>query len=186
MSKSDSKRGEVRGNIKKQLIDAYESFMRREPGSMDRVLKLVNEFALVKLIYLEHVPDFRQFGSAETADDWAQEVSIKVWQELISKDSERTGEQFYAWVHKIAFNQAADSFNYLLDERATKVPLFVKGIDDQEDGEEHEIENPEIYEPVQQTAKRVKKSRPDDVCLHGPIRHIVKDGKDVLGNGDGR
>jgi len=136
-----------RNSRKQALISAYEAYVRQEPGSMDRVLKLVNEFALLKLIHLEHEPDFKQFGSAETADDWAQEVSIKVWQELVKKDRKRTGEQFYAWVHKIAFNKGNAAFKKLVAEKSTKVSLFVSVDEEDESGNEQTFtnENPLIH-----------------------------------------
>lgn len=127
-------------------MNAYEAYVRKEPRSMDHLLKLVNEFAFLKVRHLEH--DFKDFGSAETADDWAQEVSIKVWQNLeqFANNPASTPASFYSWVHKIAFNQATDAFNLLYEERRIKVDLTVPVRDDygrKKDGEEEE--NPKIY-----------------------------------------
>jgi len=80
-----------RESVRTKLIAAYEAYVRREKASMDNLLKLVNEFAFMKLSHLEYEPDFRQFGSAETADDWAQNVTIKVWQELLKNRDFKSG-----------------------------------------------------------------------------------------------
>jgi hypothetical protein len=183
-SSSGQDKGEVRGQIKTKIIAAYDSYIHGERGSMDRLLKLVSEFALMKLIHLEHEPDFKQFGSAETADDWAQEVSIKVWQQLL-KNKKRTGEAFYAFVHKIAFRMATDAFNQLLEEKAVKVCLFVRSDEEDQDGDKYEEENPEIHAPFYQTSKIVKEEDEEvnEDRAPGPVRHIMKDGKYVQGSG---
>ncbi len=107
---------------------------------MDLLMKLVLKFAFTKVSHLEHEHSFKDFGTAETADDWAQDVTIKVWQGLTgtgAKQFEGTGEQFYSWVHKIAFNQATDAFNDLLEEKKTKVTMFHEI---EEEGERGSIE----------------------------------------------
>jgi RNA polymerase sigma-70 factor (ECF subfamily) len=55
--------------------------------------------------------DFKKFGSAETADDWAQDVFISVWRNL--EKFEGSGSNFYSWVSSIAFNEAQDAFTKL-------------------------------------------------------------------------
>lgn len=139
-----------RAGVRAELMSAYEAYQRREPASMDKLLMVVRKFAYMKLYHLEH--DFKDFGSAETVDDWTQDVSIRVWQSLLKNDN-RTPASFYAWVHKIAFNKGNASFNKLAAERATAVPLFVNstlvrlgqaGDGDPED--DHQEENPALQE----------------------------------------
>ena len=91
--------------------------------------------------HLEYEHNFKEFGTAETADDWAQEVSIKVWQGLTGAGNteifQGTGADFYSWVHKIAFNRATDAFKGLLKEKKTKVAMFHEI---EEEGERGSIE----------------------------------------------
>lgn len=110
---------------------------------MDKLLALVRKFVYMKLYHLEH--DFKDFGSAETVDDWTQDVSIRVWQSLL-KDDRRSPASFYAWVHKIAFNEGNAAFNKLIKEKATKVPLMVPISDEDAGTDEDEQENPELHE----------------------------------------
>jgi RNA polymerase sigma factor (sigma-70 family) len=135
----------TRGRIRKGLIAAYEAYQRREPASMDALMVKVREFAYMKVYHLEF--EFNKFGSAETADDWAQEISIKVWQglEKFDNDPRSTPESFYSWVHKIAFNQGLAAFNDLKKQKREKVGLTVKPRDEF-GSEEEEEDNPEIYE----------------------------------------
>lgn len=132
---AESKR--IRG--REQLIKLYTAHQRQVPGSLERLLDEVRKFAYTKVYHLE--VDFKNIGTSETADDWAQEVTIKVWQGL--NDFNGTPELFYSWVHKIAFNQATEAFGYLKKESELKVPLMVKSSDDKEEGVE-EI-NPLLY-----------------------------------------
>jgi len=150
-----------RTKTRQNLIEAYDSYTRREAGSLDRLMVQVRKFAFTKVSHLEHEHSFKEFGTAETADDWAQEVSIKVWQGLTGtgrkqwvpkakvKGKELThGELFYAWVHKIANNQGADAFNDLLEEKKTKVSLFTSVDEEDEKGkvETFTEENPLIHD----------------------------------------
>jgi RNA polymerase sigma factor (sigma-70 family) len=136
---------ELRKNqTKEELVAAYEAYQRREPGSLDNLLVLAREFALTKVYHLEH--DFREMGSYETADDWAQEVSISVWEGLVGANDTKQfvgdGAGFYAWVHKIAFNRGIKAFNDLKDEQKTKVSWTLK----HGRGEDaYETDNPEVY-----------------------------------------
>jgi len=137
--------GTKREQNRNNLISAYEAYQRREPRSMDNLLAVVRKFAYMKLYHLEH--DFKDFGSAETVDDWAQDVVFKVWQALDKDRFEGTPAEFYSWVHKIAFNRSTDAFNDLQDEKAIKVPLFIKSKEGgDENGDDYEEENPAIYE----------------------------------------
>lgn len=132
-----------RNKKRNALISAYEAYQRQEPLSLDTLLKQVQRFAYTKVYHLEH--DFRHFGSAETADDWAQDVMIKVWQKLSDGSFKGNGEQFYAYVHKIAFNRAQKAFNKLAEAEQTKVPLTVERHEGGDpDAEMYEDDNPEL------------------------------------------
>jgi DNA-directed RNA polymerase specialized sigma24 family protein len=98
----------------------------------------------MKLYHLEF--EFKNFGSAETVDDWAKDVVINVWQNLEKKTFATPGD-FYSWVHKIAFNRSTDAFNDLLEEKSKKVSLFVKTEEggDDHDGDDESVENPLIH-----------------------------------------
>ncbi len=133
-SASDRESRRARGRIRQRLIDGYDAYQRKEPGSMDRLLLLVREFAFLKVSHLEY--EFHNVGTAETADDWAQEVCIKVWQSLPSFKG-GSGSSFYAWVHRISFTTSADAFNTLKHAKDNKEPLLVSvSDDDSEDGDE--------------------------------------------------
>lgn len=137
------KRDKSRAN----LMRAFEDYKQGKSGSMDTLLQIVRKFAFTKVSHLEYERDFEEFGSAETADDWAQDVTIKVWQML--ETFHGTAAQFYSWTHKIAFNQATDAFNNLLKEKKTKVSLFVKNEEDEgddHDGDGESVENPIIHD----------------------------------------
>jgi len=140
---SDKRAAIKRASIRTELMNAYKAYRGREPASMDRLLECVRKFAYMKLYHLEH--DFKGFGSAETADDWAQDVAIKVLHDLDKKVFE-TPADFYSWVHKIAFNKSTDAFNSLKEKKATEVPLFIKSEEGgDENGDTYEEENPLIH-----------------------------------------
>lgn len=134
-----------RDRTRDALIAAYEAMVHQEPGSGDKLLLLVQKFIYSKVYHLEY--EFAKFGSAETADDWAQEATIEVWKGLhrFMNNPKSTPALFYSWVHKIAFNKATDAFKRLLKEKATKVGLTV-GTRDEYGASDGEDENPEIYE----------------------------------------
>jgi len=129
--------GRKKLRIKKQLIRAFTAYQEQQPGGLDLLLTLVRTFAYNKLYYIEY--EFKNFGTAETVDDWAQNIVIDVWQQL---DATMTPDKFYAWVHKITYNHGVDAFNDVLKQKSQKVGLttVVNG----DDGPE-EIDNPEIY-----------------------------------------
>jgi RNA polymerase sigma factor (sigma-70 family) len=120
------------------LMAAFTAYKNGEPNSVNRLISLVREFAYTKVYHLEY--NFKDTGSAETADDWAQEVAIKVWENL--SNFEGSPELFYSWVHKVAFNQASAAFNYLDDAQKSKAGLMVEL-----EGKDRTFfrDNPEIY-----------------------------------------
>lgn len=136
---ADKLAGIKREKLKQKLMDAYESYQRGEKDGLDILLTRVREFVYSKVYHLEH--EFRDTGSAETADDWAQDVLLDVWQALPSFND--TPEAFYSWVHKAAFNKASKSFNHLQEHKDTFVKLSIASED--EEGGEEEVDNPAIY-----------------------------------------
>ena len=124
-------------------MTSYKAYKRKEPGSADELMKAVRAFAYTKVYHLEH--DFKEFGSAETADDWAQDVCVNVWSNLDKFVG--TPSLFYSWVHSIAFHKSTKAFTKLKEESCTKVQLFTsKNEDECEDENDTEQDNPEIYE----------------------------------------
>lgn len=129
----------TRNKTRTDLIAAYTRHRNGEPGAVDSLMTLVRKFALVKLLHLEF--DFKHLGTAETADDWAQDVCLSVWKGL--ETFEGSPESFYAWVHRIAYIRGTDAFNYLKGEQDIKAPMFVTNED--EDGTKNTEENPAMY-----------------------------------------
>lgn len=131
--------------MRSRIIAAFEAYQRHEPFSFDELLKVVREFTYKKTYHLEL--EFSDFGTAETADDWAQEATIAVWMGL--KDGTfrgNSGEEFYSWVHSIAYKKRIDGFNYILGEKENKAPMFVELHEGGDvDAGTFEEENPEIY-----------------------------------------
>lgn len=125
----------IRDRNKRWLIEAFEGFRRSGSAEdFDELWKHVLRFAHMKLEHIEH--NLRRGGGAEDADDWAQEVAIKVWLNLHRFSGD--GAAFFSWVHKIAFNKAADAFKGMYRKSQEEVPWYIDG----EDGDE--IENPKI------------------------------------------
>lgn len=127
---------------KKSLVEAYKNY-KKEPIKYENVFWTeVNEFAKVKLYHLE--VEFAKMGSANTVDDWAQDVTIKVWMALRDGQFKGTPSQFYSWLNKITFNEANDAFNELLKQQQTFVGLTVPSKDEHGyTGEEED--NAELY-----------------------------------------
>ena len=121
---------------KRRMIDAYDN----KESAGDAFYDAVREFATIKLHYLES--EFGETGTYTTADDYAQDVVIAVWEKLSSFKG-GTGVAFYNWVHRIAFLKAAKFFNVLLDKQNNYTTLTVTGRD--EDGDDEEVENPELW-----------------------------------------
>jgi RNA polymerase sigma factor (sigma-70 family) len=132
-----------RNTLKKRIEAAYAAYKAKEPGGADELMLAVRALAYTKVYHLEY--DFKTFGSAETADDWAQDVCISVWSGL--DKFKGTSANFYAWVHRIAFRKSLKAFTQLKEESCTKVQLFTsKNEDECEDENDTEQDNPEIYE----------------------------------------
>jgi RNA polymerase sigma factor (sigma-70 family) len=132
----------TRTTTKQRIVAAYESYQRKEPGSADYLMALVRDFAYTKVVHLDY-----EFNSADSADDWAQDVALIVWERLATYEGDP--ESFYAWVHKIAFNRGQAAFNQLKNEASTRVDLQHEVA---EGDESFEDDNSEIYEgaaPIQ-------------------------------------
>lgn len=129
-----------RNTLKKRIVQAYEAYQRKEPSSADNLFAAVRAFAYVKVYHLEY--DFKNFGSAETADDWAQDICVSVWSSL--DKFKGTSANFYAWVHRIAYNEATDAFSKLYQEQRRMTGLTVPARhNDSVDGDEED--NPAMF-----------------------------------------
>jgi RNA polymerase sigma factor (sigma-70 family) len=133
-------KGAKRQRTKDALIAAYVAYTQNKSDSLPVLLNLVRQFAVKKMYTLEM--DFWKTGTAETVDDWAQDVVIKVWQGL--NQFSGTPDSFYPWLHRVVFNRSQDAFTMLADERTRKVPLSLK-TRGTEDGNEHTQDNPDVY-----------------------------------------
>jgi DNA-directed RNA polymerase specialized sigma24 family protein len=129
-----------RENRKQTIINAYRAYTAKEPNSLDDLLGVVREFAFHKFLEIER----KSRETAETADDWAQEVIIAVWQGL--DKFEGSPEAFYSWIAKIAYNEKIDAANYLKEDKQTMVPLMVPMLDDDGNETDELTDNPAIYE----------------------------------------
>jgi len=141
-------------NLKREItrshiIAAWEAYDRREPLSLDALCIAVHAFAYKKLHGLEIDKGFRELGSAETADDWAQDVSLKAWKRLDTFRGD-TGAEFHAWVHMIINNRKNDAANYLIKQKKMKIALTLNEGEDAytgtaANGDSDEYDNPALY-----------------------------------------
>lgn len=131
---------------KKKVIEAYELYRADPGGNESKFFETVRAFARVKLYYLEM--EFSLVGTANTVDDYAQEVTIAVWSDLHNFKGD--SRQFYSWLHSICFKKAADFFNELKDQKLKKEPLTYtaedKTFDEGGAAFEEEVDNPLLYE----------------------------------------
>jgi RNA polymerase sigma factor (sigma-70 family) len=146
-----------RDAMRSRVIAAYEAHRDKLPGN--DLYSTVFDFVTLKLRHLEY--DFADVSHHETLNDWVQETTIKVFDNL--GKFKGTGANFYSWLHKICFNDAADIAKKLLKERENRVPLMV--VD--EDGDE--TDNPEIYRVIDADERPIH--IPPEIT--GLDRHIV-------------
>ena len=108
---------------KDRLTRLYCAFAENPTGATERALfKEVIAFARRKLIRLEW--EFKGFGTDETFDDWAQEVTIDVWKGLTKFSGEPTS--FHGWVHKITYLKRTNARLELAKIKKKKVSLTVQ------------------------------------------------------------
>lgn len=153
-----------RNSTKATINAAYANFIAGKTGGPG-LLELVKDFAYNKVYKIER--EFKDFGTSQTADDWAQEVVVDVWGSLQKGHFKGEPDAFYPWLHRLVYNKAIDAFNYVLDEKkgktqkvnhvdeegnpivveirvGGKVPLEVEGQGD--DGEDDVFDNPLLFE----------------------------------------
>ena len=152
MSRTDGYKERKRKLNKKAIEDAYEAYVRREPGSLDNLLTLVSIFAKRKIHSVESDPEFKQLGTACTGDDFAQEAVIAVWKGLDRGVFRGDVSNFYAWMHSIVFSHKKQLESEILEQKCTKVPLLVNrkvGQDEKvscsDKDEYEEVDNPVIH-----------------------------------------
>jgi hypothetical protein len=127
--------GYKRESTRSKIITAWESYKKLQPGGTDRLFMAVREFAYSKHYDLE--TKFKNFGTAETADDFAQRTVADILRDL-PKFRGDNGATFYAWVNRITFTDGKDAFNKIKKARDTHEPLVIK------DHEHGEMENPKL------------------------------------------
>ena len=132
-----------RQEYKKQIEDAYRAYERREPLSLDKLLVKVQEFAYRKMYGIEL--DNPKLGTVRTADDYAQDVMVDVWQQLKQGSFRGDSSTFYAWINKICHNTKQNFLSEIVDQRKNKRSLMVP-IFDEHGSKDDEEDNPEIYE----------------------------------------
>jgi len=124
----------------------------------------VRDFAKRKFGYLEY--SFTE--AAETADDWAQDVTLKVWQAVIQKGFNDTPEGFLRYLYRIIRNHRNDSYRDLEKVSKTQVPFLQDFEDDGSGGEILAEENPLIHEEHEPFTIQIPAS------LQGLDRHICQ------------
>lgn len=149
--------------FKSKLFTAYEKHLRKEPGSTDGLFRVVRDYAYNKVYGLEI--DFKEMGSSSTADDWAQDVALKVWEGLQLR--ERTPSEFHAWVNRIATNAKTDAFDELMDQKTTNLPFFYE-LEEEGSEETFTEENPLIHEEHEPFTIQIPE------CVQGLDRHICQ------------
>ena len=115
-------------------------------GHIDPLLKVVIEYTQNKLKKLEFDDGFKGIGTAETVDDWSQDVSIKIWKLLAEgKFKGTTFASFLKLLNVACKNRNSDAFEYLKDERETYVGIMTPIKDDFGGNSGEEQDNPDIY-----------------------------------------
>ena len=120
---------------RKKIIEAFDN----RPKSDDALYVAVFNFAKSRMFHLEK--QFADTGTFETVDDYAQEVTIAIFHRLPGFQGD--GDDFMKWLNRITTIKIDQFHKQLKDKRDYYTGLSVNAKD--EDGEEDEIDNPEIY-----------------------------------------
>lgn len=121
----------LRRQTRVRVMEAWRLYSE-DPVRHERDLCLaVLEFARKKLYSLEY--EFRDRGTAETVDDFAQEVAIEVWETMGGR--KRSPATFYAWLNRLCFSKSKDAGKGLRRAVWEKEPLFLS------DGNENPLVN---------------------------------------------
>lgn len=131
-------------SLKKRILAAYEAYQRKDPGSMNALVSACREFVYRKLHYhIESNPKFKATGTAETSDDGAQDVAIKIWLKLV-EGYKGTAQQFYSYLNKAAFNERMNAERNVGETKDDKQALTVSR--EHEDGNVQTKDNPALYQ----------------------------------------
>ncbi|HEX3659953.1 MAG TPA: hypothetical protein VHU89_00880 [Acidobacteriaceae bacterium] len=103
------------------MMEAYRLYTENPERYADDLFRAVLDFATKKLYPLEY--EFKDRGTAETVDDFAQEVAIEVWTTMGSR--KRSPATFYAWLNRICFSMSKDAGKSLRRSSWEKEPLFL-------------------------------------------------------------
>lgn len=111
------------GQTRARVMEAYRLYTENPERYADDLFRAVLDFATKKLYPLEY--EFKTVGTADTVDDFAQEVAIEVWTTMGSR--KRSPATFYAWLNRICFTTAKDAGKSLRRAVWEKEPLFLAG-----------------------------------------------------------
>ncbi len=128
-----------KSRMRQRIVAAYDQF--RATGKAAHFIAAIRSFMYSKAYRTEL--EFSNFGSHDTADDAAQEATLKAWRYFPTFKGS-TGEEFYSWLNKIAFRQRTEHFSSVLKHKKTKVS-FTKPTFDEYGAADGVEENPEIY-----------------------------------------
>ncbi|HEY1502634.1 MAG TPA: sigma-70 family RNA polymerase sigma factor [Acidobacteriaceae bacterium] len=161
--------------MREQIGAAYEAYMRSpdDPTSERELFDLIKRFVHRKVRRLEF--EFKEErGTAQTADDWTQDAVTSVWIAMPRLlEAITTGEEFYFYLNKVAFNRRNKAGGYLVREKNTNVSLMVSRED--EDGEPYEEEHPQIHN--RQTTINEGFVLPSMAVMDEAICLLIADGK---------
>jgi hypothetical protein len=108
---------QARGRVK----EAYRCYADDPERYADGLFGAVIDFATRKLYPLEY--EFKDHGTTETVDDFAQEVAIEVWSTIDAKKFSSPAK-FYSWLNRLCFTKSKDAGKGLRRAVMEKVPLF--------------------------------------------------------------
>ena len=132
--------GIVRGQTKSKLTQAYIDYVAdKSEATTNALFSQVLKFAKGKLYRLEL--DFADFGTAETADDFAQDATIKVLENLHTFSGKASS--FYPWVHRLVFVTRAEGFNTIKEQKQEKVSLL-REVGDEDYNRVNSEQNPKV------------------------------------------
>jgi len=114
---------------RKSVMETYRRYAENPAQHEEELYQTVLNFAFAKLYPLEI--EFKSTGTTDTCDDHAQEVVIKVWQDIgrpwvrrNGASGPRTPTEFYNWLNRQCFTKSKDAGRALRRAVNEKVPLF--------------------------------------------------------------
>lgn len=151
---------------RKAIENAYDNYVNKEQGSEGKLLQAVLKFAEAKLTSTLYNED----EVAETSEDYAQDVAVKIWAKLPDFVGDAHG--FYSWVSRICYTQGVDAIKESSKETSSKVPLFTEADDESGLLEDNPLLN--------RSDVGTEYIRPIPDCIQGVDRRIcayIRDGR---------